>query len=182
MRRDTCVVGIDPSSKKLAVTLFLPETLEAKSISYKLRQKSNDTYSPKVAHTSFSTVEMMVHKFHLRGRDTRVYMEAPVVGRGGAKSTMVQSYVSGAVQAAFLSLGIPVSLVNVSVWKKDVTGSGAATKDAIASAVHMKLVDMGLNYLWRNIEGDQDMIDSVGVMLYGYRVLGRASQLNMRES
>lgn len=180
--REPCIVGIDPSSKKLAVTIFMPASNDIRSFFYPLRKKANDTYTPKVAHSAYSTVELMVHKHHLRRYDTKVFMEAPVIGRGGAKSTMVQAYVSGAVQAALLSLSIPVTLVNVQVWKKDVVGNGAAGKPQVATAVQQRLSGLKLTAHWQEINADQDIIDATALMMYGLRVSDRAEQLKTQAS
>jgi Holliday junction resolvasome RuvABC endonuclease subunit len=90
------------------------------------------------------------------------YIEAPVTARGGVKTTIVQAFVSGVVQACFIKAAFKVYLVNVSTWKKTVCGNGHATKHDVAKAVKQR---------WPEIRtDDQDLIDACGVLFHGLAV------------
>jgi Holliday junction resolvasome RuvABC endonuclease subunit len=107
----------------------------------------------KIAPRLFPTIDLP---------DAQVFVEAPLVGRGGVSSTLPQAYVSGALQGALWSRGANVSLVNVSRWKKVVIGKGNATKANVAEAVRLRWPD-----LYRRTKGDADCIDAVAIALYG---------------
>jgi Holliday junction resolvasome RuvABC endonuclease subunit len=90
------------------------------------------------------------------------YIEAPVTARGGVKTTIVQAFVSGVVQACFVKAAFRVYLVNVSTWKKTVCGNGHADKRSVAQAIKQR---------WPEIKtDDQDLLDASGILLYGLAV------------
>ena len=87
------------------------------------------------------------------------------MGRGGVKSTMVQAFVSGAVQAVLYDLGIGVHLVPVGTWKKATVGKGNATKAEVKQWVEMK---------YPTLKGEgQDILDAAALADYGHQVLDR---------
>lgn len=94
--------------------------------------------------------------------DRFAYVEAPVVGRGGAKVTIDQSFVSGVVQLCLGRHGWAVDLVNVQSWKKHVVGAGNSSKDQVAD-----WVDLNHGAVARGFGGDQDLYDAFCVGLYG---------------
>lgn len=101
-----------------------------------------------------------------------VYIEAPVVGRGGARPTILQSQVDSIIQITSLQLGhLGVYSVNNKTWKKAVVGNGNAKKDDTAAwlaAAHPSL---------RRLCGDdQDLMDAAGVALYGSEVIARSEK------
>ena len=90
------------------------------------------------------------------------YIEAPVTARGGVRTTIVQAFVSGVVQACFVKAAFKVYLVNVQTWKKTVCGTGHASKADVAAAVKQR---------WPEIRtADQDILDASGVLLHGLAV------------
>lgn len=100
-------------------------------------------------------------------REFEIFVEAPVVGRGGVRSTLVQAYVSGAIQAAASAYG-GVHLVNVQSWKKAVVGSGRADKQAVKQAI----ISHGLSD-----DLPQDFYDATAICLYGLAAVRRASTM-----
>ena len=101
------------------------------------------------------------------------YIEAPVVGRGGARPTVLQSQVDGLIQALALRSGhLECYSVNNKTWKKAIVGNGNASKDDSAkwlASTHPLLSDM--------VDGDQDLVDAACVAIYGDRVVERAQRL-----
>jgi Holliday junction resolvasome RuvABC endonuclease subunit len=91
-----------------------------------------------------------------------VFIEAPVLGRGGFRSTMVQAFTNGAVQGAFYERGCKVSSANVSSWKKEIVGKGNATKPDVAQSIRLRWAS-----LYENVAGDQDLCDASAIALYG---------------
>lgn len=156
----TKVVGIDPSSKKLAfcttdLSKGVPE-LHTVSLPEGIRRATGCAY-----REAFS--------FFQYGGQEVVYMEAPVVGRS-IHPTIVQAQVGGAVMAAADSAGVKLHLVNNMSWKKKVVGKGNASKEEVAS---------WLQQFWPSAydvaEKDQDLIDACGVNRFGV-----ANQLLMK--
>lgn len=92
----------------------------------------------------------------------KAWIESPVVGRGGVRSTMVQCYTSGAIQGALYHCGIGVDLVNVSSWKKKVVGHGHADKPTVS-----RFVELRWPALYREAAGSQDVADAACIAHYG---------------
>ena len=94
-----------------------------------------------------------------------VYIESPVLGRGGFRSTMVQAFTNGAVQGAFYERGCNVSTANVSSWKKEIVGKGNATKPDVAQSIRLRWAS-----LYENVAKDQDLCDASAIALYGRKI------------
>lgn len=103
---------------------------------------------------------------------SQAYIEAPLVGRGGVKSTLVQAYVNGAVQGMLAEDGWAVHLVPVGTWKKQVVGKGNATKEDVA--VWAAARKTGVVTASKN---DQDVIDALALCDYGRQVREIAEQI-----
>lgn len=163
------VLGIDPSSKKLAFcitpvnhdriftlsTISLPEgALQATGAAYR---------------EAFSF-------FQRNGKGLHVYMEAPVVGRS-VGPTIIQAQVGGAVMAAAANAGVPLHLVNNMTWKKRVLGKGNASKPEVAEL---------LRGIWPEAyaasSGDQDLIDACAINRYGVQNRRLAKAILTRSS
>lgn len=100
------------------------------------------------------------------GATIHAFIESPVVGRGGVRSTMVQCFTSGAIQAALHNAGLDSQGANVSSWKKVVTGRGNSTKPEVAK--HLRLRWPALH---RAAGGNQDIVDAACIALYGQSIL-----------
>jgi hypothetical protein len=94
------------------------------------------------------------------------FIESPVVGRGGVRSTMVQCFTSGAIQAALHNAGLDTQGANVSSWKKVVTGRGNSTKPEVAKHLRLRWPA-----LYRAAGGNQDIVDAACIALYGQSIL-----------
>lgn len=152
----TNVLGIDPSSKKLAFCL----TDTSYSNSFTLTTIS----LPAGALQATGAAYRGAFSFFERNKeDLHIYMEAPVFGRN-AFSTIVQAQVGGAVMAAAQNFGVPLHLVNNSSWKKRIIGKGNAKKEEVAE----KLREIWLE-AYAASSGDQDLIDACAINRYGVR-------------
>jgi len=98
------------------------------------------------------------------GEEGLVFIEEPIVGRGGVRSTMVQAYMSGAVQAAFVQCGCDVYMVNVSKWKREVIGRGNSTKEQVREFMVAAGMPDDLS---------QDAYDAGAIAVYGARLVLR---------
>jgi hypothetical protein len=107
------------------------------------------------------------------GRKLWVFVEQPLVGRGGAHATIVQAQVQGLVLAFAVVCGAAgVYPVNVQTWKKVVVGNGRADKGAVRGWLaehHPVLSGMAGD--------DQDLVDAACIALYGCGVIAHGDQL-----
>ena len=150
------VLGIDPSSKKLAICL-------TQSLSRREQPDLHKISLPEGVYratgAAFSEAFLFFQDF--TNLDAVTYMEAPVVGRS-VYSSIVQAQVGGAVMAAACKAGMKLHLVNVSTWKKEVVGKGNAQKPEIAAWLKKYWYEA-----YTPAAGDQDLIDACGVNRYG---------------
>ena len=160
------VYGVDPSSKLLAVA------------------HGNDTAVEFEAHTLERGAQGAWQAYEFisgllatsSSDDTLLAMEQPLVGRGGVRSTLVQAYISGAVQAAAVARSVPLLLVNVQTWKKDVIHNGNADKDRVRAVLEEEkpMEARAIHAFGRH---EQDLFDALGLQLYGLRVLVKRRHL-----
>ncbi len=92
----------------------------------------------------------------------QAYVEWPVLGRGGFRSTMVQAFTSGAIQGTLHERGCVTKGANVSSWKKAVVGKGNATKEEVVESLRLRWPS-----LHDTVVGDQDLCDAACVAIYG---------------
>jgi hypothetical protein len=162
------VVGIDPSSKKLAFCVTEPG---CKPVVFKLGLPEGVLQA-----TGAAFEEAFLFFSRLSRSNPRVYMEAPLVGRS-AYSTIVQAQVGGAVMAAACRSGTYLKMVNVNSWKKKVVGKGNATKEDVSA-----WLKDNWKMAYTLCSGDQDLIDASALNRYGHRrekviqtILGRSA-------
>lgn len=167
------ILGADLSSKYLALVARHPVTPTAAVVKYPLADKPSTPYSPKAAAEAMDCMlEYLdtVGRMAVPGAPLMAYVEAPLVGRGGAKTTMVQSFVNGVVQACLVKAGFTVTLVNVATWKRIVCGRGDATKPDVARRVRSEWPSVG-----RACGTDEDLFDAAAICIYGFmHATGRA--------
>jgi Holliday junction resolvasome RuvABC endonuclease subunit len=159
-----CVVGIDPSSKKLAWTVLTSGSLWCGSA--RLPLKKADPYTPNNAAVAMTVARELVGYAADLAREPVFFIEMPVVGRGGVYSSLSQAYVNGVVQAVVSAQGHEIVLVHPSKWKSRVVGKGSATKPDVAEYLRLRWPD-----LYAAANGDEDIIDSAAIALYGAAVV-----------
>lgn len=145
------IIGIDPSSKKLALCITATGVLQKDVIRLPV-----GVYSA----TGTAYREVFCYLESLNGSAV-VYMEAPLVGRSVA-STLVQAQVGGAVIAAARNSGTKLKLVNVGTWKKQVCGKGNLQKPEVAEWLEKNWPEA-----YDQAGGDQDLIDAACINRYG---------------
>jgi Holliday junction resolvasome RuvABC endonuclease subunit len=150
------VIGIDPSSKKLALCITYPGS-----------EKYPEFHSIRLPEGILQATGAAFEEAFLCFRkhpEAAVYMEEPVVGRN-VRSTIVQAQVGGAVMAAADRAGLPYfELVNNSHWKKEVLGKGNAKKEEIS-----ELLEKIWPEAYNLAQKDQDLIDASCINRYGVR-------------
>jgi Holliday junction resolvasome RuvABC endonuclease subunit len=170
------VVGIDPSSKHLACVAKHPLGHTMAMVKYTLGTK----YSPQSAAEAMdSTLAFIdaIAPMAVPSAPRLAFIEAPLVGRGGVRTTMVQAYVSGVVQSCFVKAGFTVYLVNVQTWKASYCGNGHASKDDVRRAVAGRWPKAA-----RNAGSDGDLIDAAAICDYGSEAASRGQVLAKRSS
>lgn len=157
------IIGVDPASSKIALVAICGKEFIAKD--YARLGKSGGVACAnawKYTHQFVSELPWDVTQYELHS-----FIEAPLVGRGGVRSTMVQCFTSGAVQGALSEQGFTTQVANVSSWKKSVIGKGNATKPEVAEYIrcyHPKLFE--------SARGNQDIIDASCIALFGAKLCG----------
>lgn len=153
------ITGVDPSSRKLAiVTTFGDDTLEPEMLTIDLPQD----------HTEGCGLAFRLFFEYISGLKERtghtpfVFLERPLMGKFNPLATIVQCFVSGAVQSACCEALVPVILVQNKSWKKNVVGNGNATKPQIAMWVQDNWAEV------YDLAGkDQDLLDAAGINRHG---------------
>lgn len=163
------IMGIDPSAKKVAVIGFCPElnTIMARAeVLYR-----TGTQKPESLALALTVADELADWAEqiAPGGDWYVWIENPLVGRGGVVTTMKQAYVGGILRAVLHDRGFRVGEVNQSTWKRDVIGSGRAEKGTIAQVVRETWPKV-----WGLVGNDQDLADAAAICLYGRRSLRAA--------
>lgn len=156
------IYGIDLSSRKVAIITLEGDGVKSAAIGVE-KQESRGA--------ELSELSKKIEGFLHTVKPGYTFIESPVVGRGGARPTILQSQVDGLLQAyAVRSRHHGVYSVNNKTWKKAVVGNGNASKDATASWLasnHPVLSDL--------CRDDQDLVDASCVALYGRDIVSRAA-------
>lgn len=162
MDKAPIIIGVDPAASKVAfVAICLDEFV---SRAFTRLGKSGGV----ACWGAWNTTERFVADlpWPLEGRELHAFVEAPLVGRGGVRSTMVQCFTSGAIQGALSGLGFTTQVANVSSWKKHVVGKGNAKKEEVAK--YLRLRHPALHAA---SGGNQDIIDASCIALFGRQLL-----------
>ena len=147
-------MGVDPSSKKLA---GVASPLDGSDPIYWHRVLPNESIEVRCL-SAYKSARAVIRRIQREFDADRVgvFMEAPLVGRGGVKTTVVQSKVQGAVLAGFISAGAEWAReANASRTKKQTIGKGNADKADIMLWVEETYPD-----IFEDIDGDQDLADA----------------------
>lgn len=168
------ILGVDPSSKGLHVVVGFQELDPEFFVRKELKFNESGPYTPLRAQRAYDLFQEFLARCYEEMPDSKnefeVFLEGPVVGKGGVKSTMVQAYVSGAVQAACSGFGEIIHLVNVTSWKKEIVGNGRAGKSEVKRAMRGRGIPDGLQ---------QDFYDATAICLYGLDATRRAKALGV---
>lgn len=154
------VLGVDPSTKKLAIIgTRNRDKQEPEAWTIKLPNDVIDRCGE-----AFNAFGGLLYDLTQQsdGVAPRVYLEAPVLGRGGPHSTISQSQVGGAVMAACSEYRCPLVLVNNASWKKQVCGNGGFGKPEIYKAMRSVWPEA-----FELANGDQDLVDASAIYLFG---------------
>lgn len=169
-------MGIDPSAKKIAVVMAFPLLGVSEARAYPLYLKGQTKQDvASMGRALDAMVEVIGHAQRLLGTtvgNAYAWVEDPLIGRGGALTTMKQAYIGGIIRATLASAGFNVYGVNVSTWKKQVCGSGRAEKADVARVVKIrwpKVVSL--------LGGDGDLTDAAAICLHAQDVSVKAERI-----
>lgn len=158
-----CVVGIDPSSRKLAAVVTWSD-----SAGFAVELRDLPPKMPvETCLLAYVWVRRLIKEQRDKGYRVHVFIEAPIsaVAKGGVRALIPQAQVSGALMAGAASLvGTRTELVPLTAWKKEVVGKGNATKPQIkewAGVYWRRLYDK-----WHH---DQDVLDAAGINRFGHQ-------------
>jgi len=165
--RTSVVIGIDLSSKKVAMVWEEGKKFGSATISTDKKDRSAALHDL-LLHTN---KELITALNKVPAEDVYLYIEDPVVGRGGARPTILQSQVDGIVRVCAYPHTTKVYSVNNKTWKKAIVGNGNASKDDVAAwlATHH-------SFLAELCGDDQDLLDAACVCLYGRYVIDHAER------
>lgn len=158
------VLGIDPASTHIAFVAIHGDDFLVR-VNKKLGKSG-----PEACHNAqVMTKEVLLECQEYFGEKNIVaFYELPVLGRGGFRSTIVQCFTSGAVQATLYEYGIQTHSANVSSWKKAVVGRGNADKGQVAQSLRLRW-----SALYDAAGGNQDAYDASCIALFGRQLLGQ---------
>ena len=167
-RGPAVIVGCDPSSKKLVFTIQSNGVFEHFT---EVIAKGTEKYAPSHAFKARMATRSVIESLDRMGG--HLFIENPVVGRGGVYPTMVQSFISGVVQSEFIEAGFAVHLTPIGTWKSRIVGAGNAKKDDVAEWARVNAPSA-----WRT--GDQDIMDSTAICVYGHHVIELSESIGGR--
>lgn len=162
------VVGIDPSSRKIAIVV---NTASTNFIStYEVKQGTLRPQACGEIDEYLGKLFTMLRSSY--GDDLSVYVEEPVVGKN-KRAGILQGQIHGVALASALRSGITsVYSISNTAWKKETVGSGNAGKDACREWLEREHPGLA-----SDCGGDLDLIDAACIAAYGRAVLARAGRV-----
>ena len=159
-RSNIMVFGVDPSSRKLAIVYsYLGDEKNAQYKTKKLPQSKPESCS--MAH---EWIKGIIESLPIETEKVYVFVELPVMGRGGIGSTLPQAQVNGAFLAGAFMAGATVVPVNNMTVKKQVVGKGNASKDDVKEWLR----NSWLRH-FQKVGNDQDLCDASMIYVYGVK-------------
>lgn len=159
------IVGVDPSSKKIALFIWRDDEWEAATITTKIQDRAKA-----LAELQKDLEEYLLN---LESDETYFFVEQPLMGRGGAHATIVVSQVQGIVMACSVECGSDSTYpVNVQTWKKVIIGRGNVGKPEVREWLGAHESDLA-----EMAGGDQDLVDAACIALYGREIITRSERI-----
>lgn len=159
-------VGVDVSSRLYAAVAIDTGSLEAVA-TWHVPLDRGPQGPVQALRAAVATTEKLPDPQRVR----LVAIEAPAMGVS-PRSTILQSFCNGAVQAAVGMGGYEMLLVAPATWKKETIGRGNVDKPTVASwlrSKHPRLADA--------CGRSQDLTDAACLALYGAAILARSARM-----
>lgn len=174
MSQRVVVIGIDPSSKKLAFVI----TKGGKQPRVVTRTLPDSPLDIK-ADWAERHARRIAAPYVKDGYRVVAFVEDPVVGRGGAHATIVQATVRGGILVGLRRAGVEkIHGVNNQRWKKAVVGNGGVGKPQIKKYVHDTWPTVYKMATGPNGGVDEDVCDAACINLHGQKVLKMEDRIN----
>lgn len=179
------VIGIDPSSKKMAACT---SEVGGGNVSVSYIGLATDAHK-RLAQVSKWASQLVADASRMAGieGDVYVFLEEPIVW-GSKKSTLVLGQISGACIAGLLMEQEDLSLITVNNarWKSQIIGVGTGPKGKVEKhdiAEHLRTHWKAAHDQCRTPRGavDQDMCDASCMNLYGQLTVRKALKLSAVE-
>lgn len=169
----TSLIGIDPSSRKLAAVYGTVG--DEPYVQYTIEKLPQD--KPTACLMAYEWMHRLVSIQDVTKHKVYAAIELPVLGRGGPGSTIPQAQINGALLAGAQAAGAIVILVNNARAKKEVVGKGNASKDDIR-----RWVKQAWPALYSDIKNDQDLCDSTMIYMYGHKTIELRDRIARRKT
>lgn len=117
---------------------------------------------------------MFANSLALFCQPSSIWIEDTLIGNN-RKYSIQLAETKGAVMAALAIRHVPIHLVNVATWKKEIVGKGNADKEAVRNHIQ---VTRGAYA--PHCGEDQDLYDASCVAIYGLLITERARDLHLQ--
>ena len=154
------IIGIDPSSKKIAIALY-----DTDYKYFSIVAKSYRGTSAFAVKDTIAAYDMTLNLMSNFSNIDIVYLESVILS-SHKSGILPQAYASGAIQAALASLEKPIELVVPTAWKHCVMKKGGATKQQISDFLQENF-NQAFNQCSTRGKHDQDKVDACMIALYG---------------
>lgn len=150
------VIGIDPSSKKIAISGY--DNIANKFWYY--AQPLGKRFEPKNTLLAEGAIDHFFSSVGWGNGGGIAFIEEPVFSRNH-RSVIVQSYVIGSIMQSLLWREYQVSMVSNTEWKQKIVGKGNASKPEVRAFMERvyALPDFVL--------ADPDLTDAAAILQYG---------------
>lgn len=166
------VIGVDPSSKSMAMAGMDEGVPWAHKI--KRPRGLSDDWPGTLMWFFEQLTDHSEWPWRYYPGPLAVFVEQPLLGRGGVRSTIKVSQAAAIPLLAAVACGVDgVYEVNVQSWKKQVVGKGNASKDDVKAWLRVNHPE---RYAFTG--GDQDLIDATCIYLYGESIVGAGSRVS----
>ncbi|GAA2555136.1 hypothetical protein GCM10010423_65390 [Streptomyces levis] len=164
------ISGIDPSSRKIAITTTWGDESDPEMVTFPLPQDHAEGCG-----IAFRKVAGYFSELREAGHTPFCFLEEPFVGPN-PRSIMAQCKIQGAVLAACKEMQVPVVEVHNMTWKAQLIG-GKVDKPTITRWVRRNWRDA-----YEMAYGDQDLMDSAAINRWGKMQLGPKRKIIIRRT
>jgi Holliday junction resolvasome RuvABC endonuclease subunit len=182
------VGGIDPNSHKIAIVETrkidrVKPFIHVVLLTGEIEERSSQAFD--------YICDFCISVKERDGSYPRLFLEAPIQGRGGPGSTIPQAFISGAIMAGAVQGGSQIALINNQTWKKRVIGNGNVNKLDVSEWVedHWPLLFEKTPVIENLSQGhelqgrpDQDILDAGCLSKFGWKHVSMVERLGRRRN
>jgi len=166
----TVVIGIDPSSKKIAATV----TVNGAEPTLRIRPlPTGRRDTPRQLFLAGRWFRRLIMEFDPQSNDVYVYIENPFVSPKTIRACLPLARMHGHLMATAYACGVKVvDGVDISRWKSVSIGKGNASKTEIMAWVRKCWPQAA-----EQVGKDQDKADSAGINVYGQHMVKQIKKI-----